>query len=183
MKGSIIVFALALLIGCGMYFAVIDKNKDKIRVKKAEYKELEAKLSKTRAVVNRKKEAARKLKIVSSKWNQAKKMLPTEASISSLLSTLTKRSSKNEIKIKHLKPLGKSSKEKYDEIKIEMEIEGSYHDVGSFMADLNNMERIVNVKNLRLSPGKGRQVEEAEFVISASFDLFTYVTKGGKVEG
>ncbi len=183
MKGSIIVFALALLIGCGYFFTVFKDNKTKIASKQKEYKDLEAKLSKTRAVVNRKKEAARKLKIVSSKWNQAKKMLPTEASISSLLTTLTKRGSKNEVKIKHLKPLGRTSREKYDEIKIEMEIEGSYHNVGRFMAELNNMERIVNVKNLKLNPGKGQQGKEVEFVISAAFDLLTYVTKGGKVEG
>ena len=187
MKGSIIVFALAILIGCGMWFTVIKENKAKITAREKEYKELEAKLTKTRAVVKRKKEAARKLKLVSARWDQAKKMLPTEASISTLLTTLTKRSSKNEVKIKHLKPLGRSSKEKYDEIRIEMEIRGGYHNIGSFMADLNNMERIVNVKNLRLTPGsrsqKSEEEEEEVFIVIASFDLLTYVTKGGKVEG
>jgi len=185
MKGSIIVFVLAILIFCGMWFTVIKENKVKITAREKEYKELEAKLTKTRAVVKRKKEAARKLKLVSAKWDQAKKMLPTEASISTLLTTLTKRSSKNEVKIKHLKPLGRASKEKYDEIRIKMEIHGGYHNVGSFMADLNNMERIVNVKNLKLVPGKSQKNEEAEdeYIVIASFDLLTYVTKGGKVEG
>ena len=184
MKGSIIVFVLALLVGAGMYFTVMKENKAKIEDKREEYKELEAKLSKTRAVVKRKKEAARKLKLVSAKWDQAKKMLPTEASISTLLTTLTKRSAKNEVKIKHLKPLGRSSKEKYDEIRIEMEVHGGYHNIGSFLADLNNMERIVNVKNLNLKPGKSpKSGEETDFIVIASFDLLTYVTKGGKVEG
>jgi len=183
MKISIIVFVLALLIGFGMYFTVIKENKVKIASRQKEYKELEAKLSKTRAVVNRKKEAARKLKIVSAKWNQAKKMLPTEASISTLLATLTKRSARNEVKIKHLKPIGKTSKEKYDEIRIDMEVEGSYHSLGGFMADLNNMERIVNIKNLRLSPSNTQQSEEEDLIINASFNLLTYLTKGGKVEG
>lgn len=184
MKGSIIVIALAVLVAAGMYFTVINENKAKIKERREEYKELEAKLTKTRAVVKRKQEAARKLKLVSAKWDQAKKMLPTEASISTLLNTLTKRSSKNEVKIKHLKPQGRSSKEKYDEIRIAMEVEGVYHDIGRFMADLNNMERIVNVENLRLSPGRSQQGEEdMGFILNASFDLLTYVTKGGKVEG
>ena len=181
MKVSIIVIVLALLIGFGMYFTVIKEKKEKIEVKREEFKKLEAKLSKTIAVVKRKKEAARKLKIVSAKWKQAKKMLPTEASISTLLTTLTKQSSKNEVKIKHLKPLGRASKEKYDEIRIEMQVQGGYHKVGSFMADLNNMERIVNVRNLKLIPVAIKEDEEIK--ISASFNLLTYVTKGGKVEG
>ena len=182
MKISIIVIVLALLIGFGMYFTVIQEKKEQIEVKREEFKELEAKLSKTIAVVKRKKEAARKLKIVSAKWRQAKKMLPTEARISTLLTTLTKQSSKNEVKIKHLKPLGRASKEKYDEIRIELQIHGGYHKIGSFMADLNNMERIVNVRNLKLSPIP-RRTEEEEILISASFNLLTYITKGGKVEG
>jgi type IV pilus assembly protein PilO len=181
MKVSIIVFVLALLIGFGMYFTVIKEKNAKIKVKSKEYQDIEAKLSKTIAVVKRKKEAARKLQIVSAKWNQAKKMLPTEASISSLLNTLTKQSANNEVKIKHLKPLGQSSKEKYNEIRIEMQVHGGYHNVGSFMAALNNMERIVNVKDLKLTPISVAEGEE--FKISASFNLLTYVTKGGKVEG
>ncbi|MEJ2567967.1 MAG: hypothetical protein P8Z50_03705, partial [candidate division WOR-3 bacterium] len=65
MRASIIVIVLALLIGFGMYFTVIKEKDAKIAVKRKEYKELETKLSKTIAVVKRKKEAARKLKIVS----------------------------------------------------------------------------------------------------------------------
>jgi type IV pilus assembly protein PilO len=112
-------------------------------------------------------------------------MLPTEASISTLLTTLTKRSTKSEVKIKHLKPLGRSSKEKYDEIRIEMEVHGGYHNIGTFLASLNNMERIVNVKNLKLKPARAKQSDDEEevFIVIASFDLLTYVTKGGKVEG
>jgi type IV pilus assembly protein PilO len=181
MKISIIVIAVALLIGAGMYFTVITEKKDKIEAKTKEYEKIEQKLSKTIAVVKRKKEAARKLKIVSAKWNQAKKMLPTEASISTLLNNLTKQSANNEVKIKHLKPLGQAAKEKYNEIRIEMQVHGGYHNIGNFMAALNNMERIVNVKGLKLTPIPN--VEGEEFKISASFNLLTYVTKGGKVEG
>jgi type IV pilus assembly protein PilO len=181
MKFSIIIGFLAVLIFFGMFFTVLKEKGEKIKVKEAEYKELETKLSKTIAVVKRKKEAARKLKIVSAKWKQAKKMLPTEASMSTLLTTLTKQSSKNEVKIKHLKPLGQASREKYDEIRIEMQVQGGYHKIGSFMADLNNMERIVNVRDLKLSPVSRSAAEELQ--ISASFNLLTYVTKGGKIEG
>lgn len=181
MKFSIIIGFLAVIIFCGMFFTVIKEKSKKIEVKREEFKDLEAKLSKTIAVVKRKKEAARKLKIVSAKWNQAKKMLPTEASMSTLLTTLTKESSKNEVKIKHLKPLGRASKDKYDEIRIEMQVQGSYHKIGSFMAGLNNMERIVNVRDLKLSPVSAKEDEELK--ISASFNLLTYVTKGGKIEG
>jgi len=182
MRTSVIVIVLALLIGFGMYFTVIKEKNQKIEVKRTEYKELQTKLSKTIAVVRRKKEAAQKLQIVSAKWNQAKKMLPTEASISTLLTTLTKESSKNEVKIKHLKPLGRNSKDKYDEIRIEIQVQGGYHKIAGFLADLNNMERIVNIRDLKLSPASSSDDEE-EILLSASFNLITYVTKGGKVEG
>lgn len=180
-RPSIIVFVLAVLIFVGMYFTVITGKREQIKVRKQELKTLETKLSKTIAVVKRKKEANRKLKIVSAKWHQAQKMLPTEASISTLLNTLTKRSTKSEVMIKHLKPTGKSSREKYDEIRIEMQVNGTFHNIASFMAALNNMERIVNVKNLELSPVRSESEEEIE--LSATFDLLTYLTKGGKIEG
>jgi type IV pilus assembly protein PilO len=181
MRASIIVIFLALLIGFGVYFTMIKEKKAKIVAKEKQYKELEAKLNKTIAVVKRKQEAMRKLKIVSARWKQAKKMLPTEESISSLLTTLTKKGAENEVKIKHFKPMGRASKEKYDEVRIQMQVYGGYHNIAGFMAALNNMERIVNVRDLKLSPAKGETEEEIK--ISATFDLVTYLTKGGKVEG
>ncbi|MEO0293085.1 MAG: type 4a pilus biogenesis protein PilO [candidate division WOR-3 bacterium] len=182
-RGSVIVLFIAILIGVGMYFTVLKEKNQKIAIKQKEYKDLELKLSKTMAIVQRKQEAIRKHKIIAARWNQAQKMLPKEEKISDLVKTLTERATKNEVKIKHFKPVSRTQKEKYSEIVIQMEVEGGYHNIAGFMAELNNMQRIVNVRNLKLSPITIKEEKEEKFAVSATFELLTYITKGGKVEG
>lgn len=181
LRPSIFIAIFAIIIFAGGYFTTVKNKRQKITERTSELKELQNKLRKTTAVVQRKKEAVRRLEIVSEKWEQARKMLPTETSIPSILTTLTKRSGEAEVKIQHLKPLPPKQKEKYIEIPIEAQIVGSYHAIGRFMAELNNMERITKVSNLNLKSIKGK--EEGEFLVEGVFTLVTYVSKGGNIEG
>ncbi len=181
MRPSVFIFIFAIIIFAAGWFTTIKSKRQEIAKKQEVYQNLQNQLRKTTAVVKRKKEANRRLQIISKKWAQAQKMLPKEASIPQLLRTLTKLSGSCDVKIQHLKPSPQREKEKYTEIPIEVKIAGGYHNIGRFMAGLNNMSRIVKVQGLKLSEGK--ELEEGEFVISAAFALITYISKGGKVEG
>ncbi|MCK4420258.1 type 4a pilus biogenesis protein PilO [candidate division WOR-3 bacterium] len=184
LRPSIFIGILAILIFVGGYYTTIKKTKEKIKTKEEEYQLVESKLRKTRAVVKRKEEANRRLQIVSKRWKQAKRMLPTEADIPILLGTIEKLSGTCEVDIQRFKPLPQSAKEKYIEVPIEITINGGYHDIAHFMAAMNNMERIVNIKNLKLKGERIKEgVEKEEFKIKASFILVTYISKGGKDEG
>lgn len=181
-KPSIFIGIFAIIIFAGGYFTTIKGKKEVIREKQDEYMILQTKLKKTMAVVKRKEEANEKLKIVSKKWEQAKRMLPEVGNIPELLGTLTKISGTYEVGIEQFRPLSQSTREKYIEIPIEIAINGGYHDIAQFMAAMNNMERIVNIKGLQLV-GAREQDEEGEYKISATFTLITYISKGGRIEG
>ncbi len=180
-RPSIFIIIFAILVFTGGYFSTIKGKKVVIKEKQDEYTTLQNKLKKTMAVVKRKEEANKRLQIVSKKWEQAKRMLPTESNIPELLGTLTKLSGTYEVGIGHFKPLSQSAKQKYIEVPVAMVIRGGYHDIARFMAAMNNMERIANVIELKLTGEKG-ETEEG-YKISATFVLTTYISKGGKDEG
>ena len=182
-RPSIFIAIFAILVFAGGYFTTIKGKKEVIKEKQEEYQTLQSKLRKTMAVVKRKEEANKKLQFVSKRWEQAKRMLPKESYIPELLGTLTKLSGTYEVEIEYFKPLSQHTREKYVEVPIEMKISGGYHEIGRFMAAVNNMERVVNIKGLKLKGKTGEKAEEEEYKISASFTLITYVSKGGKIEG
>lgn len=175
-KPSIIIAIFAVIVFAGGYFTTIKNTKEKIETRREEYQKLQTKLKKTRAVVKRKEEANRKLRLVSQKWKQAKRMLPEDSSIPGLLKTVTKLASSAEVKIDHFKPGSKNTKDKYIEIPIAMTITGSYHNVVRFIAGINNMERIINIRGIELGDSKGEGTKE--FVIKAEFTAVAYVSKG-----
>ncbi|MCK4322756.1 type 4a pilus biogenesis protein PilO [candidate division WOR-3 bacterium] len=181
-RPSIFIGIFAIIVFAGGYFTTIKGKRALIKDKQDEYSLVQNKLKKTMAVVKRKEEANRRLQIVSREWEQAVRMLPTETNIPELLGTLTKLGGTHEVRIERFKPLAKSVKQKYIEVPIEITIRGGYHDIARFMAAMNNMERIVNIKGLKLAAGRAEATEE-EYKISATFVLITYVSKGGKVEG
>ncbi len=181
-RPSIFIGIFAIIVFAGGYFTTIKGKSALIKEKQDEYSLLQNKLKQTMIVVKRKEEANRRLQIVSKEWEQAIRMLPQESNIPELLGTLTKISGTYDLRIEHFKPLSQNAKERYIEYPIDMQIKGGYHDIARFMAAMNNMERIVNVRNIRLT-GTREETEEEEYKISASFILISYITKGGKVEG
>ena len=49
------------------------------------------------------------------------------------------------------KPNGQQPQEFHTELPINIQVQGGYHQVGSFLAELANLRRIVTVSNLRLA--------------------------------
>ena len=48
-------------------------------------------------------------------------------------------------------------KEYYAELPIAVKVTGNYHDIGSFVADVANLSRIVTLNNLSISPVTGKE--------------------------
>jgi Tfp pilus assembly protein PilO len=58
-----------------------------------------------------------------------------------------------------------------------VQIDGGYHEVGRFLAEVGNLSRIVQVRDLRLVTGTGANTDEDGRVVSASFIAEAYASK------
>ena len=115
-----------------------------------------------------------KLKI---KLIELQMQLPEEKEVSGLLRQVSELGVKSGLQIISWKPKDKlmhSSKEVY-EIPVEVEIRGTYHNLGQFFSNVTRLTRIVNIGNIgiRLMEQKQKQ-QKAAGGLNVSFTAMTY---------
>jgi type IV pilus assembly protein PilO len=88
---------------------------------------------------------------------QLEKQLPSKAEMDALLSDINQAGLGRSLQFELFRPGQVNVKEYYAELPIAVKVTGSYHDIGSFVADVANLSRIVTLNNLSLSPITGKE--------------------------
>jgi type IV pilus assembly protein PilO len=87
---------------------------------------------------------------------QLEKQLPSKAEMDALLSDINQAGLGRSLQFELFRPGQVNVKEYYAELPIAVKVTGTYHDIGSFVADVANLSRIVTLNNLSLSPVTGK---------------------------
>jgi type IV pilus assembly protein PilO len=85
---------------------------------------------------------------------QLEKQLPSKAEMDALLSDINQAGLGRSLNFDLFRPGNVSVKEYYAELPIALRVNGRFHDVGSFAADIANLSRIVTLNNVSISPTK-----------------------------
>lgn len=83
---------------------------------------------------------------------QLEKQLPSKAEMAALLSDINQAGIGRNLQFELFKPGQVVVKDYYAELPISIKINGKYHDIGAFAADVANLSRIVTLNNLSLEP-------------------------------
>jgi type IV pilus assembly protein PilO len=81
------------------------------------------------------------------------KQLPSKAEMAALLSDINQAGLGRGLQFELFKPGQVVVKDYYAELPINIKVSGSYHDIGSFAADMAHLPRIVTLNNLSLNTG------------------------------
>lgn len=83
---------------------------------------------------------------------QLEKQLPGKAEMDALLSDINQAGIGRGLQFELFRPGQVVVKDYYAELPISIKVSGRYHDVGSFVADVANLSRIVTLHNLSIAP-------------------------------
>lgn len=83
---------------------------------------------------------------------QLEKQLPGKAEMDALLSDINQAGIGRGLQFELFRPGQVVVKDYYAELPIAIKVSGRYHDVGSFVADVANLSRIVTLHNLTIAP-------------------------------
>ena len=83
---------------------------------------------------------------------QLEKQLPGKAEMDALLSDINQAGLGRGLQFELFRPGQMQVKDYYAELPISIRVNGRYHDIGSFAADVANLSRIVTLQNLNLTP-------------------------------
>lgn len=87
---------------------------------------------------------------------QLEKQLPSKAEMDALLSDINQAGLGRSLQFELFRPGQVNVKEYYAELPIAVKVTGSYHDIGSFVADVSNLSRIVTLSGLNITPVAGK---------------------------
>lgn len=82
------------------------------------------------------------------------KQLPSKAEIDALLVEVNQAGLGRGLQFDLFKPSPEQVKDFYAEVPVAVKINGSYHDIGAFAADIAKLPRIVTLNNIGVAPGK-----------------------------
>jgi type IV pilus assembly protein PilO len=102
---------------------------------------------------------------------EASVLLPQKKEIPSLLTNISALGTNAGLNMATFSPGGERKKEFYAEIPVSLRVNGPYHNIGSFLYEVSNLDRVVSAINISLgSPS----VQRGEMVLGSSISLITY---------
>ena len=146
---------------------------------KAEIAELDAKhqslsrdLEKARLLVRNLERVEKEYAILHQQWEVAQALLPEKNEMPNLLRKVTAAGQQSGVEFTLFRPQNPISKGFYSDNPVEVRIEGGYHQTGVFLSRLANLNRIVNVSDLKIQ-GMGDK-NDSPYTIKTDFRLTAY---------
>jgi type IV pilus assembly protein PilO len=147
---------IALAVGGYIYFGTsllpfnYPVRKAKIEALAAEHEKLAAEVEKARKVVGDLARLEAEYERLHDQWLSAQELLPEEKEMPDLLRQVTTAGSRSGVEFALFEPEAPVAHEFYTDHPVQVTVRGNYHQVGSFVGRLSNLERIVNVSNLAM---------------------------------
>jgi type IV pilus assembly protein PilO len=125
---------------------------------------LETDLSKLQKELETAKRNAKDLKKFQQKMQDAEeqfkivmKSLPEKEEIPSLLTSISDSGKDSGLEFLLFQPKGEVKKDFYAEIPVAIKVNGNYHNLAIFFDRVARLSRVVNIRDISISPGKGSE--------------------------
>jgi type IV pilus assembly protein PilO len=169
---AIFLGTLVLLAGLFVYFVYIPKTEE-IATTREEIAKLQQKLNQAVVRARALKKFEAEYAEVDAQFQEALRLLPNTKEIPSLLKSITQLGTDSQLEFLLFSPQKERAQDFFMEIPVSIEVSGTYHNVAIFFDKVGQMERIVNILNVSMTPQKERST-----IVTARFDAVTYRFKG-----
>ena len=123
---------------------------EKLAELKSDYEKKSTELARARATVSDLPRFEAEYEQLHQRWELAAELLPADRQLSALLRKITLAAEQSGVQFRVFRPSAPKSEQYYTELPLQLQVQGGYHQVGSFMAELANMRRIITVSNVEL---------------------------------
>lgn len=154
---ALFVGIFVLFIGSFTYFFYFPKISE-IKKLSDEHQKLVNQLDAAKKNAAKLKSFEEKMKKAENEFQLAVKALPNSQEIPTLLSSISEAGTESGLQFKLFQPRGGRNKGFYAEIPVSISVEGGYHNIVTFFDKVADLDRIVNIRNITMKPGKGSRL-------------------------
>ena len=168
--GAMAVIALAG-VGAFWYFYASPAQAT-LDTKRAEVAKLQEQIKNGLATAKRLPEFRREVTVLEAQLDRLRTVLPEEQDVADLLRRVQAMATQSNLKISGFTPAAVTRREMHAEWPIGLRLEGSYHDLGTFLERVSKFPRIINVGNIKI---KARDVQTLANTVDAECTATTFV--------
>jgi len=125
---------------------------DKLNTLQADFQQKSTELARAKATVADLPRFEAEYEQLHQQWSAAAELLPMDKELPALLRKVTLAAEQTGCQFVSFRPSATHPQQYYTEMPMQITVTGGYHQVGSFMAELANMRRIVTVSGVHLKP-------------------------------
>jgi type IV pilus assembly protein PilO len=125
-------------------------QQDRLNVLKSDFERKSTELARARATVADLPRFEAEFEALHDRWQLAGELLPTDRQLGSLLRRITLAGEETGVQFVRFRPSAPKTDTYYTEMPVQISVNGGYHQIGSFLAELANLQRIVTVSEVRL---------------------------------
>jgi type IV pilus assembly protein PilO len=171
--GQLGVSALLAAIICGAfwYFWYSPALEEESR-KQAQLETLQREIRALEVTANKLQEFQREVQLLEAQLETLKRILPPEKETPDLMRRVQSLASQSSLNIKNFTPAAEVMRDFYKEVPINVDVEGTYHNLGLFFDRVSRLARLVNMTNVKV---RAQSNQTGSRTIAASGVATTYV--------
>jgi len=172
-KVQIAVFVVLSIAGAGAYYYFLDMPaQERIAARTGELEKIRAKIDKGLATARQLPEFRKEVGELQGRLDSLRPILPEEKDAADLLRRVHTLAVQSNLTIRGFKPQAITTRELHAEWPISLEIEGTYHNLGTFLDRVSKFPRIINVSGLAIA---SRADQQANATIAVTCTATTFV--------
>ncbi len=181
-KILICVGTIILLVGPFVYFSFLPKHQEITKLR-ADLEKLEGELRIAKQKASKLKEVEAEMAAAQAQFNEAKRALPENEEIPALLTSITHSGQDSGLDFILFQPRPEKTQGFYAEIPVSIQVVGGYHEFTLFAEKISSLNRIVNLKDLRITPSNAKDQKGNDLNIACTAVTYKFIEtapSGGK---
>jgi len=167
-----VALVIAALICGGFYYFWYSDALEQQKTKEARLADLQKQIRALEATANKLPEFQREVQALEARLETLKRILPPEKEMPDLMRRVQYLAAQSSLQIRKFNPAPPVQKEFFQEIPVNLDVEGTYHNLGAFMDRISRMSRLVNMGEVKV---KSQSKPTINNTIQASAVATTYV--------
>jgi len=161
-----------LLLGLA-YWQILDPMYDTIKDQKDQLQKLQTKIQEGRAAQAQLPQFREEVRQLELELDKLLRILPARRNTPDLLRRIRALAEQGDFVLKRFTPGTLTDKEFFSEWPIQVEVEGTYHNLALFFDRISRFSRIINIEDLNINAYQGK----GPHTIAAAFKALTFVYK------
>jgi type IV pilus assembly protein PilO len=174
--GQLGAFALLSVAAAGVFWYFYAKPaQESIAQREAQLATIQAEIQRGLGTARRLPEFRRQVKDLEAQLERLRPVLPSEKDVADLLRRIQGMATQSNLTIRGFAPQAVATRQMYAEWPIGLQIEGTYHNLGTFLERVSKFPRIINVTGIHIKAKDAKDSAASANSISAECTATTFV--------